>query len=47
MYETDSTTAKSYINKIYGRTPDLARMAVATWKLMEKSEMFQVAVIKT
>jgi hypothetical protein len=46
MCKTDSIIVKSYINKIYERTLDLTKMVVATWKLMEKLRMFQVAIIK-
>lgn len=46
-YGTDSTNAKAYINKIYGRTPKLARISAQTWKEMEEAGMTQIAILKS
>lgn len=45
QYGTDSTNALSYIKRVYGKTPSLARMAADTWKLMEEFEIIQIPVL--
>jgi Reverse transcriptase (RNA-dependent DNA polymerase) len=44
FYGTDSTVAKCYISKIYGKEPVLTRMVAEVWKFMETKRMIQIPV---
>jgi hypothetical protein len=44
FYGTDSTVAKCYISKIYGKEPVLARLVAKVWKFMETRRIMQIPV---
>mmetsp|Transcript_14718 Transcript_14718/g.20547 ORF Transcript_14718/g.20547 Transcript_14718/m.20547 type:complete len:200 (+) Transcript_14718:1704-2303(+) len=45
VYSTDSTTAKAYISKVYGKEPKLARRVAEVWKFMEEFSLMQIPVL--
>ena len=45
VYGTDSTTAKVYISKVYGKEPKLVRRVAEVWKFMEEFKIMQIPML--
>lgn len=44
IYQTDSAVAMKYINRVYGKSTKLARLAASTWKMMIRNGCTQKAI---